>query len=720
MPAYFDSEGFQRTMLPQPKRWRRGPGLLAVPRNVKIRRPARMFRPSQADQAKVLERSIATFLHRVADSNPKSKFIKHIDISIPEQLLGPSGKPLGPEAYDLTIGPESVQLLATDGPGLRAGFVALGQLLVERDGQACLPTDHIVDWPDLPMRGFHLDLTCQSLSFDYVCSLVERLANRKYNAMLLEWGDKFPYQGHRTLAHDDAFSLREVSQLIDLADGLGVVVIPLVQTLGHAEFILRHPQFAHLSEIPGDVYQLATGHPESLVLAKQLVDQLIESHPSSPYIHLGADDSGQLGAGISAEQVARKGKSLAWVEYINVICRHVQARGRTPIVWDDMLLGHPQALNRFTRDCLLMHWNYSATRAVADDYFQPGIGRVNARSYKTLDVDIRERYERFWSMGGAHPPKTFFTQAPVAYLQEAGFKVILAPSVRSQGDSYSAPRLRQRIANCFQMAQAAAAHGSLGLMVTNWSVRRTPLETTVPALLAAAEAAWNGGRPVRNLDALLAGELTGKRNPDLIKTLDLAGRSGAALLNGIATQSSAWDRRRERWSIAPLVGRIRKSDLLARTGGGESLRLARSAQRDSKIALNRLGRIAPAPAMHPTIMAAWRYAAREVGHKATAWTYWSSLLRFVRADRGSAETLARQATVLLDDMRRCMREFKRAVGPTLTGSGLEDDYDVHFGSEVRLIRRAIRALRSHLPRIDIRDQVAEVFGLPAPGAAEKG
>ncbi|MDD4891429.1 MAG: family 20 glycosylhydrolase, partial [Phycisphaerae bacterium] len=585
--------------------------------------------------------------------------------------------------------------------------------------QTFLPDDHIVDWPDLPMRGFHLDMTCQSLSFEYVCSLLERMAGLKYNALLLEWGDKFPYQGHRTLSHPDAFTTRQVSQLLELADGLGVVVIPLVQTLGHVEFILRHPQFAHLSEIPGEISQLATGHPESLILAKQLVDQLIESHPNSPYIHLGADDTTQLGAGISAEQVARKGKSLVWVEYMNVVCRHVQARGRTPIVWDDMLLGHPQALNRFTRDCLLMHWNYSATEAVAEDYFQPGIGRVNARSYKTLEIDLRERYERFWSMGGAKPPRTFFTQAPVAYLQEAGFKVILAPSVRSQGDSYSAPRVRQHIANCFQMAQAAAQHGSLGMMVTSWSVRRTPIEATVPALIAAAEAAWNGGRAARSLDAQLAGEIAARRAPDLIKTFELIGRSGIAMLNGIATDASAWDRRRERWGIAPLIGRIRKADIHSQTASSEAVKVARAVQRESRTALNRLARVTTAPRMHPTLIPAWRYAARETGHKAAHWLYLWQLLRFVRVDRGSAETLARQGAALLEDIRRCMREFKRAVGPSLAGSGLEEELDVHFGSEARLIRRVVRTLRSRQPRIGIRGELAEMFGLPDPGEKER-
>jgi hypothetical protein len=712
-------------MLPQPKKWRRSQNLLAVPRNLKVRRPAKLFRPSQSDQARSVDRAVNGFLAKISHGKSATELhrnvLKALEIDIPDGGLdGPDGVPLGGEAYKLDIGPETIQLAATDGPGLRAGLVTLTQLVVAKDGGCFLPADQILDWPDLPLRGFHVDLTFQTLSFEYICSLLERLAACKYNAMLIEWGDKFPYQGHRTLSHPDALSPRQVSSLLELAESLGVVVIPLVQTLGHAEFILRHPQFAHLSEVPGDIYQLATGNPESLVLAKQLVDQLIESHPSSPYVHLGADEATQLGESVSAEQVARKGLSLVWVEYMNVICRHVQARGRTPVVWDDMLLGHPEALNRFTRDCLLMHWNYTAAAPIAADFTQPGVGRINAKTYPRLDLEVRERFDRFWAMGGARPPKTFFTPAPVVYLQEAGFKVILAPSVRSFGDGYGSPRLRQHIDNGRHMAQSAASLNSLGLMVTSWSIRRTGIETTMPALLAAADAAWNGGKaPLSkgSVDHMLAEQISASASRDLIKTLDLLGQSGLTLFNGVGP--TYWDRRRDRMGISPILGRVRKADLGRLTGSAPQVKLARRLLKQARQVGRRIARVAGSPKMHPSFMHAWRYAARELAHKAAQWLYLWQVVRFVRVDRGAGSSLAKQGAALLEDIRRCARDCKRALGPTMTPGGLEDELDIRFGGEARLVRRVVRVLRSDQSRLEIRAQLAGLLGLAVPGGAEK-
>ena len=700
---------------------------MAVPRNVKVRRPAKLFRPSQADQARSVDRAVNAFLAKISHGKSASEIhrnaLKVLEIDIPDGgLSGPDGAPLGGEAYKLEIGPETIHLAATDGPGLRAGLVTLTQLVVAKDGGCFLPTDQILDWPDLPLRGFHLDLTFQTLSFEYICSLLERLAACKYNAMLIEWGDKFPYQGHRTLSHPDALSPRQVSSLLELAESLGVVVIPLVQTLAHVEFILRHPQFAHLSEVPGDIYQLATANPESLVLAKQLVDQLIESHPSSPYMHLGADEATQLGESVSAEQVARKGLSLAWVEYMNVICRHVQARGRTPVVWDDMLLGHPEALNRFTRDCLLMHWNYTATAPVAADFVQPGVGRINAKTYPHLDLEVRERFDRFWAMGEARPPKTFFTSAPVVYLQEAGFKVILAPAVRSSGDGYGSPRLHQHIDNGRHMAQSAAALNSLGLMVTSWSVRRTGIETTLPALLAAGDAAWNGGKVSGkggkgSMDRMLAEQIWGSAGRDLIKMLDQLGQSGLTLFNGVGP--AYWDRRRDRMGISPILGRVRKADLGRLTGAAPQVKLVRRVLKQARHIGRRIARVAGSPRMHPSFMPAWRYAARELAHKATQWLYLWQVVRFVRVDRGAGSSLAKQGVALLEDIRRCGRDCKRALGPTMTPSGLDDELDIRFGGEARLVRRIVRALRTDQSRLEIRAQLASLLGLPSPSGAEK-
>ena len=155
------------------------------------------------------------------------------------------------------------------------------------------------------------------------------------------------------------------------------------------------------------------------------------------------------------------------------------------------------------------------------------------------------------------------------------------------------------------------------------------------------------------------------------------------------------------------------------TASSEPVKLARAVHREAKLATSRFARVSPSPRMHPSFMAAWRYAAREVGHKAAQWLYLWQVARLVRVDRGPAAALADQGAALLEDIRRCMREFKRAIGPTLAPSGLEEELDVHFGAEARLIRRIVRTLRTKQPRVNIRAELAEMLALPIPGTGGK-
>jgi hypothetical protein len=425
----------------------------------------------------------------------------------------------------------------------------------------------------------------------------------------------------------------------------------------------------------------------------------------------------QLGEGVSADEVDLKGKSLVWVEYMNVISRHVQARGRTPICWDDMLLGHPQALNRFTRDCMLMHWNYTITQPVARELSQPGLGRIDSANYKQLEPELRDRYDAFWEMGGAQPPRSFYTPAPAVYLQSAGFDIILAAGLRRRGDSYAAPRLNRAIANCVHHARTAEQFGVLGLLVASHSSRRTPLETTVPALVAAAEAAWNASaKPGKDFETRVADHLASAGKTDLLATLDLVGREGAALFNG-TTARNPWDRRQNRFGVAPLLGRVRRADLGSLTATSDAVKLARKIGRDARSALNKLQRAAGSDAMHKSFMPAWKYAARETAHKADQWLFLWEVARLVRVDRGSAEKLAAAGAEVLDELRRCQRELKRAIGPSLTANGFEEEEEVRFGHEARLIRRLVKVLRTKARRSEIRAQLADILGIQLPQAA---
>lgn len=60
----------------------------------------------------------------------------------------------------------------------------------------------------------------------------------------------FPYDGKlSSIAAADCYSKGDVKHIYELAKLSNLTVIPLVQTFGHMEFVLKGPEFKHLREV---------------------------------------------------------------------------------------------------------------------------------------------------------------------------------------------------------------------------------------------------------------------------------------------------------------------------------------------------------------------------------------------------------------------------------------------------------------------------------------
>ena len=67
---------------------------------------------------------------------------------------------------------------------------------------------------------------------------------------IIEWEDSFPYDGEiETIAAEDCYSKEDVKQILALAKKNDLFVIPLIQTFGHMEFVLKGSKFKHLREV---------------------------------------------------------------------------------------------------------------------------------------------------------------------------------------------------------------------------------------------------------------------------------------------------------------------------------------------------------------------------------------------------------------------------------------------------------------------------------------
>ena len=241
-----------------------------------------------------------------------------------------------PEAYRLIIAPSRVAASARTAAGLLRAWQTFTQIESECSGG--LPCGVIDDAPALEMRLVHLDLKGAKPKAAYLLQALERLAAYKINGVLVEVEDHIRYERHPDIAHPQALSRSFYKRFAERARELHVEVIPLLQTWGHLQYLLRVPRYRHLAEShEGSRGEICPSHPEAWPLLTDMIDELCEVFPHSRYLHVGLDEVHAIGKCRLCEPRLRKlGRNRMFAEEFNRRAEYVAAKGRVPMVWDDM------------------------------------------------------------------------------------------------------------------------------------------------------------------------------------------------------------------------------------------------------------------------------------------------------------------------------------------------------------------------------------------------
>ena len=93
----------------------------------------------------------------------------------------------------------------------------------------------------------HLDLKGAPPKTKFLLQFLKLIKKWGATGILIEYEDSFPFEGMlKDVATLNHYNKSDIYNILIKAKELGLEVIPLVQTFGHMEFILKHGQFAHL------------------------------------------------------------------------------------------------------------------------------------------------------------------------------------------------------------------------------------------------------------------------------------------------------------------------------------------------------------------------------------------------------------------------------------------------------------------------------------------
>ena len=278
---------------------------------------------------------------------------------------------------------------------------------------------------DFAVKAFHLDMRIQVMTMPALKSFVQRLHAGGINTLIMEYEGTYPYEKHPLIPNRFAYTKIEIVGFVAFCNQLGVDVIPLQQSFGHVEYILRHQRYVKLKEDDKALSQVCPQQTtEDSLLFTDLYTELASTH-TSPYIHIGCDETYLLGHCARCRQkVEKEGVSQLYIDYVSMLCKIVLRLGKKPVLWADMVLKYPEAIRSLPAGTVLVDWNYG------------------------------------WSMDHFGDHQT---------LLASGFTIWGAPAIRSSPDNFYLTRWAKHFNNIRDFVPAARQMGYKGMVLTSWS-----------------------------------------------------------------------------------------------------------------------------------------------------------------------------------------------------------------------------------------------------------
>ena len=177
----------------------------------------------------------------------------------------------------------------------------------------------------------HLDLKGAIPNPEKMRELLHFWKECGYDGVVLEYDDRIPWKAWPGTWRG-GYTLEEQQDLVRTCADLGLEVIPLIQVIGHLEWLLKHEEWRDWRE-NGSGNEICPLHPEALPRLKQWIDEVVELHPGIRFLHLGADETWNLG---TCGKCRKHDPMKLYQEHVSELCRHALEKGCRPLIWADM------------------------------------------------------------------------------------------------------------------------------------------------------------------------------------------------------------------------------------------------------------------------------------------------------------------------------------------------------------------------------------------------
>ncbi len=312
-----------------------------------------------------------------------------------------------------------------------------------------------------------------------------------------------------------------MKELISIAIDNGIEWIPLIQTFGHIEYLSRIKGTESFFENPEYPQQLCPLKKEVKNYLEALIDIVCELHPESRYIHVGQDETHQLGfCHKCKEEVRKTGRIPFFLKHTEWVWKLVRSKGKMPLFWADMFFTENQIepLKKVDDEVIPVVWEYNDTKDTTHEVYIGGIkpAIADAKNRFRIDNEIPiSRFEKDENYFEDLPEKIINiigidkkTKLPLSFPQTHIIAKIrknfwVACAVYNCSDMLFSPSFIRGVLNPVMLVKISKKLNIKALIATNWARAHSYAPISPPWTLT-----------LYNIAYFAASAYTGKTEPD--------------------------------------------------------------------------------------------------------------------------------------------------------------------------------------------------------------
>jgi len=293
-------------------------------------------------------------------------------------------QPMLDEGYVLFTAKTGIYIVAHSAVGIFYGAQTAKQLVTGSGDSAVFQGCLIRDWPAMRYRGVHDDLSRGPVpTLEFQKKQIRTFAAYKLNVYSPYFENTLQYASTPlTALPGGSMSTADAEALVEYAKPYHVTIVPEQEAFGHLHHVLTSQEYAHLAEVPnGSV--LAPGEAGSLQIIQQWFTELAAIFPG-PFLHIGADETFELGQGKTADEVKQRGLGAVYIDFLTKIHTELAPLHRRLMFWGDVAMNDPALVPNLPKDMIAVAWHYEPeenfdkwldpyTKAGMETWVAPGV-----------------------------------------------------------------------------------------------------------------------------------------------------------------------------------------------------------------------------------------------------------------------------------------------------------------------------------------------------------